>query len=289
MTIHDRTIAAAARLAAAGIARDEAERDARLLARTVLGWDAARLLASAPDAPPPYFADQYEALIDRRSAREPLAYVVGHQEFWGLDFSVSPAVLIPRPETELAVETALELFPDRERPLRIADVGTGSGCIAVALAHERPNAEVLATDISEDALSVARQNAERYGVSTRIEFTRRDLLNHLDRVFDLIVANPPYVPERDRPALQPEVRDHEPSLALFAGPDGLAVIERLLQQAADHLDLRGLLIMEFGFGQSDQVRALVQGTPGLEEVRLREDLQGIPRILIAVQSQSGRP
>jgi release factor glutamine methyltransferase len=279
MTIQERLTAAAARLSAAGIARDEAERDARFLARSVLGWDAARLLAHSRDRQPRELELAYDALIARRAAREPVAYLIGRQEFWGLSFEVSPAVLIPRPETELIVEASIALFPERAMPLRIADVGTGSGCLAVTLAHERPHADVVATDTSADALGIARRNAERHRVADCIEFLRTDLLDAADGPFDLIVSNPPYVPERDRATLPPEVRDHEPARALFAGSDGLTVIAGLLKQASVRLRPGGVLVMEFGFGQAPAVSSLIARTGGLKEPQIRPDLQGIPRVM----------
>ena len=273
--------AAAARLSAAGIVRDEAERDARLLARWVLGWDAARLIAQGRDPLPPELAARYDAIIERRARREPVAYLVGHQEFWGLNFDVSPAVLIPRPETELIVEAVIERFAKSAAPLRIADVGTGSGCLAVALAHELPRARIVATDTSHEAIAIARRNAAQHGVSDRIDLRRTDLLDEIEGPFDLIVSNPPYVPEIDRPTLPPEVRDHEPAAALFAGPDGLTIIERLLKQAHDRLREGGTLVMEFGHGQSAAIQALVNHTGRFAGVSVRQDLQGIPRVLIA--------
>jgi release factor glutamine methyltransferase len=281
LNIQDRVTAAAARLSAAGIARDEAERDARLLARWVLGWDAARLVAQGRDPQPPELAARYDAIIERRARREPVAYLVGHQEFWGLDFDVSPAVLIPRPETELIVEAVIERFAKSAAPLRIADVGTGSGCLAVALAYELPRARIVATDTSHEAIAIARRNAARHGVSDRIDLRRTDLLDGIEGPFDLIVSNPPYVPEIDRPTLPPEVRDHEPAAALFAGPDGMTIIERLLKQAHDRLRDGGTLVMEFGHGQSVAIQALVNQTGRFAGVRVRQDLQGIPRVLIA--------
>lgn len=279
-TIHQRVAHARARLLAAGISRDEADRDARLLARWVLGWDASRFWTAANEDASANFNAEYDVLVDRREAREPVAYITGRQEFWGLSFDVSPAVLIPRPETELIVETVLECLPNRAVSLNIADVGTGCGCLAVALASELPNAQIAATDLSAVALEIARRNASHHGVSNRIEFERTNLLTGLEREFHLIVANPPYVPEDQRPGLQPEVRDHEPATALFAGDSGLAVIRRLLEEAVACLKTGGLLIFEFGFGQADAVRALIARTPGLHELEIKMDLQGIPRTAV---------
>jgi release factor glutamine methyltransferase len=281
VTIDVRVALARRRLSASGIPDADAAMDARLLAQHALGWDAARLVAHGDDAEPDAFPASFEALVERRERREPLAYVTGHREFWGLDFDVSPAVLIPRPETELIVETALVLVRDRSRPLVAADVGTGSGCLAVALAREYPAMRMVATDTSRAALQVARINAERHGVADRVEFVDADLLGSGSGSFDLIVSNPPYVPEGEYASLQPEVRDYEPRAALVGGLDGLAVIERLLATAPPRMVPAGLLIFEFGFGQSARIEQLISKTPGLEAIGLRPDLQGIPRVAIA--------
>jgi release factor glutamine methyltransferase len=278
-TIHDRVAAARERLRGAGISPDEADLDARLLAEHLLGWDTARFFASAAETEPSAFAEKYEALVDRRVHREPVAYIVGHHEFWGLDFEVMPGVLIPRPETELIVETALELIaPER---FRIADVCTGSGCLAVAVAHENPNVEVTATDTSDQAIQIARRNALRHGVARRITFVRTDLFEGVEGEFDLIVSNPPYVPERERSSLQPEVRDHEPAQALFAGADGLDVIKRLIAESPRRLKPGGSLVFEIGLGQDSAVTQLISATPGIRMIDLRRDLQGIPRTVVA--------
>jgi release factor glutamine methyltransferase len=279
-TIHQHVAEARGRLRDAGVSPMGAELDARLLAQFVLGWSAERLLTSGHDSEPPGFSQQYAALVGRRLAREPLAYIVGQQEFWGLPFEVSPAVLIPRNETELIVEIALELWPGGGRRLNAVDVGTGSGCVAVALATERPDARIVATDISGAALDVARKNAERHGVSARIEFRSADLLDGIDEQFDLITCNPPYVAERDRRGLQPEVRDHEPDVALYGGADGFHLVERLVRTAPACLRRGGHLLFEFGFGQDERVESLIAGTDGLTLVELRRDLQGIARTAV---------
>jgi release factor glutamine methyltransferase len=280
-SIHSRVAEGRERLRLAGLATNEADIDARLLAEHVLGWDAARYFAYGHELEPPAFRDAYFALIARRMDREPVAYITGRQEFWNLTFAVTPAVLIPRPETELIVESALAHFPDRDAPLRIADVCTGSGCLAVALAHERPRAHVVAVDISGPALAVAHANAEAHGVSARIEFRSGDLLDPLDPAFDLVVSNPPYVPEDDRAKLPAQVRDHEPALALFAGPDGLDVIRRLIAGAPRVLRDDAMLMMEIGYGQAPAVEQLIAAEPRLTMVDIRRDLQGIPRTAIA--------
>lgn len=268
------------RLLAAGIGHDESALDARLLAQAVLGWDAARILTSGGELEPAPFASQYDELISRRAHREPLSYITGTREFWNLSFEVSPAVLIPRPETEGLVEAVNELFPDHQAALRIADVCTGSGCVAVAIAFERPNARVIATDDSPAALDVARRNTVRHALTDRVDCVRGDLLTPLSGRFDVIVANPPYVPSGARAGLQPEVRDFEPAKALFAGADGLDIIRRLVQESPAHLTPDGYLMFEFGDGQEMPVRELISASVGLRMVDIKRDLQGIARIAI---------
>jgi release factor glutamine methyltransferase len=190
-------------------------------------------------------------------------------------------VLIPRPETELIVEAALELLPARAAPLAAADLGTGSGCLAVALAVERPAARLVATDISSEAIAVARRNATRHGVDERIRFIVSDLAETIGDGFDLIVANPPYVLDRDRPGLQPEVREHEPDVALYGGDNGLRIIERVVREAPAHIRSGGWLIFEFGFGQDEHIERFLEASPDLEPIGLRRDLQGIARTAVA--------
>ena len=286
-TILSCVAAARTRLRDAGVPDIEAELDARLLAQRALGWDAARLLASANEPASDSFLSAYNAYVARRANREPMAYILGTQEFWDLTFEVTPAVLIPRPETEIIVEATLQLFPDADAAVRIADVGTGSGCLAVAIAHERRHALLVATDLSAEALEVAGRNAQRHDVDGRITFAQGDLLpaSLMARLqfhpLDLIVSNPPYVAESDRPSLQPEVRDYEPPAALFGGLDGLTVITRLVGEAASQLRPGGYLIFEIGIGQEEPVRLLISSIQGLTMIDLRRDLQGIPRTVIA--------
>lgn len=284
MTIHARVGAARLQLRAAGVSPVESDLDARLLAQHVLGWTTERFYTDANNAAPDGFAPHYDTLIARRVTREPLAYIVGHREFWGLDLEVNPAVLIPRPSTELIVEAILELFPLQQAALKIADICTGCGCVAVAIAHERPAATLVATDISAQALAVARRNAERHGVADRIAFRHGDLLEGIDGTFDAILANPPYVLDRARPALQPEVRDHEPAVALFGGADGMTLLTRLVDEAPSRLRPGGFLIVEFGLGQDVEIETLFAGTPGLALTGVRRDLQGIARTAIATRA-----
>jgi len=286
VTLHARIAAARQRLREAGIPDDEADLDARLLAEHVLGWTTEQFFSAGDGPEPAGFADRYSALVNRRAAREPFAYIVGRQEFWGLAFEVSPAVLIPRPETELLVELALGSC-GKDADVVIADVCTGSGCVAVAIAHNRPRVRVVATDVSDAALAVAQRNAETHGVQARIGFLRCDLLDGVAGPFDLVVANPPYVAERDRATIQPEVVNHEPTLALFAGDDGLDVIRRLVPASVNRLKPGGALLFEFGYGQDREVEELITNTRGLTMLELRRDFQGIPRVAVAHRSTIG--
>jgi release factor glutamine methyltransferase len=281
MSIHIAVAAARQRLRDAGISQGESDLDARLLAQHVLGWSAERFLTDGHAQAPDGFVPHYQTLVERRVTREPLAYIVGAREFWGLELEVTPDVLIPRPATELIVEAVLELYRDRNARLRVADVCTGCGCVAVAIAHERPAARIVATDISPEALEVARRNAGRHGVDDRVSFRHGDLLSGFEGEFDAIVANPPYVLDGAREALQPEVRDFEPAVALFGGREGLDLVTRLVADAPKHLSPGGHLIFEFGLGQDVEIEELLGGSAALELVELRRDLQGIARTAVA--------
>jgi release factor glutamine methyltransferase len=277
-SLHERLTDARLSLVRAGIPEPEAALDAEVLARHVLECDRATLLTRGRDPIPSAFDRLYQPLIARRIAREPIAYIVGHREFWGLDFAVTPDVLIPRPETELVIEEAIAIA-SRTLTRRIVDVGTGSGCLAVALAIEFASARVVATDISSAALAVATRNAEHHRVIGRITFVETDLLDNVDVQAHLIVANPPYVPVADSASIQPEVAHYEPQTALYAGDDGLAVIRRLFATATQRLAEPGWLIVEFGFGQESALRAAAADA-GWQVVRIRSDLQGIPRVAV---------
>jgi release factor glutamine methyltransferase len=289
LTLQEKLAEARARLVAAGIARNEAAIDVDLYARTILGWDRARLLAEQSGDVPGELEPTLSQWVGRRERREPTAYIVGVREFWGLDFLVTPAVLIPRPETEFIVEEAVRILSSagelkvsgyqRSNAIRVADIGTGSGCVAVALACECSACRITATDVSSAALVVARSNAARHGVSDRIEFVATSYLDGIGGAFDLITANPPYVKDRDKAALSPDVR-HEPDVALFGGAEGLRDIAGVLEAAASRLTAGGWLLMEFGFGQEDDVRALVATCSPLRLRDVRSDLQGIPRTAI---------
>jgi len=280
--LRERLLEARASLVQAGLSAQDAALDAEVLARHVLGWDRAQLLTRNHLLPPPEFESAFQPLIARRAAREPVAYITGHREFWGLDFVVSPAVLIPRPETELIVERALTVLSGS--PATIVDVGTGSGCIAVALAHERPLARVAAVDRSSEALHVAARNIARHHLGARVHPVRGHLLDAVGGPVDLIVSNPPYVDRADAAALPPEITRFEPDAAFFAGEAGLAILRTLLETAASRLAPGGHLIVEFGAGQDRALRAAAEGTGW--SIEIADDLAGIPRV--AVLQPAGR-
>lgn len=275
------------RLVAAGVDASEAGLDAELLARHVLGWDRATLVARYVEDAPPGFVAAYDAVIARRRRREPVAYIIGSQEFWGRDFLVRPGVLIPRPETELIVEEALAWARTRDRALHIVDIGTGSGCLAITLSLELPDALVHATDLSADALSIARENAAR--LQAGVNFHNGSMLAGLTGPVDIIVSNPPYITSAEYDSLQPEVRDHEPAMALLAGDDGLDGVRAVADAAVDALGPDGLLLVEIGFGQAPAAAGIVTDTEQLRVLRIRHDLQGTARTLIAQRTTDNRP
>ena len=315
---------AIARLAAAGVPSHTLA--AELLLMHALGRDRAWLYSHSEESLPPATAAEFFALVARRAAGEPTQYLTGKQEFWGLEFEVTPAVLIPRPETEHLIEVALDRLRAQASlkgqppaaPLRIADVGTGSGCLAVALARELPHAEIFATDISEPALAVARRNAARHNVAHRIHFLSGNLLdpllhdsehesgitNHGSQItnyqspltshrspitnrqspitnFHLIVSNPPYVARREAPHLPREVRDHEPETALFGGPAGPEIYSALINQAAALLRPGGILVLELGYDSAPHVRAIFERDLRWSSVSITLDLAAIERVLTA--------
>ena len=269
---------ARARLVAAGISEPEAAVDVDLYARTIMGWDKAQLLLLQQAPVPESLEPTFSSWIERRLNREPSAYIVGHREFWGRDFIVTPAVLIPRPETEFIVDEAIAHLRGVPAP-RAADIGTGSGCIAISVALDVPEATFIATDVSREALDIARANAERYLVTDRIRFVATSYLDGVDGGFHVITANPPYVKDGDKPALARDVR-HEPEVALFGGTEGLRDIAGVLDAAGRLLLPGGWLVMEFGYGQQPEIEMLVQARPALYLERVCADLQGIPRTAI---------
>lgn len=227
-------------------------------------------------------------LIACRVSGVPTQYLTGEQEFWGMEFEVTPAVLIPRPETEHVIEVALQRLDERsgakrDESWRIADVGTGSGCIAVALAKEMPNAKILATDISAEALKIAMRNAEKHDIARRVRFVQCDLLESAEcesQAFDLVVSNPPYVARAKENELAREVREHEPHTAIFGGATGTEIYGRLIAQASERLRPRGLLVMEIGYGASEGVRAMLD-VDSWTDIRVTKDLAGIARVVSA--------
>ncbi len=292
---------------------------AELLLMHALGRDRAWMYSHPEELLDPAVAEDFFALITRRAAGEPTQYLTGKQEFWGLEFEVTPAVLIPRPETEHVMEVALARLGERgfkihmdtgapRDTLHVADVGTGSGCLAVALAYELPHAEIYATDISAAALEVAQRNAARHGVADRIHFVQCDLLtpfavadssdaeqrnggrsagqNRLQ--LDLIVSNPPYISLDQANQLQREVRDHEPHQALFGGYRGVEIYGRLIDQAGELVKDRGILVLELGHDSAEYVRGIFDEQLGWTNVAITTDLAGIPRVLAAARAASSR-
>jgi release factor glutamine methyltransferase len=257
--------------------------NAELLMMFVLGRERAYLYAHPERELSAEEQYRYDQVIRERAQGCPTQYITGHQEFWGLDLLVSPAVLIPRPETEHVVETVLDLVkdlpPESAGKLRIVDVGTGSGCIALALASELPQAEVHASDISSEALEIARVNAARFAMDSRIRLRKSDLLAAYPQgTFDFVVSNPPYVGELEADKVQKQVREYEPRIAVFSGEQGLDVYRRLIPQARAALKPGGWLVVEIGFSTEASVKELLTGW---EDVRVTPDLQGIPRVIAA--------
>ncbi|HEX8338011.1 MAG TPA: peptide chain release factor N(5)-glutamine methyltransferase [Pyrinomonadaceae bacterium] len=279
LTIADALREAAARLRVAGVA--EPRREAGTLLAHALGRDRAFLITHADEVMEASQLCGFRASVGRRAAGEPFQYIAGRQEFYGLEFEVGPDVLIPRPETELLVEVALGLLRDSDAPL-LCDVGTGSGCIAVTILHERGDARGLALDVSPAALAVAARNAARHGVEERLRLLVSDCFEalrgggHEGTRFDLVASNPPYIAESDVEGLQKEVREHEPRVALTPGGDGLDVIRRLVAEAPRFLRRGGHLLLEIGFGQHERVAGLID--PAVWTLLdIHRDLQGIPR------------
>lgn len=272
-------------LAAAGI--DSARSDAWLLLAAATGMNRAELVTGKIDALSPAEEQRLAALVARRLKREPMAYVLGEREFWSLPFEVSPAVLVPRPESEAVVEAALGAIADRSAPLRLLDLGTGSGCLLLALLSELPNARGVGIDQSAAALEIAQRNASRLGLAARAEFQEGDWGQGLAGPFDLIVSNPPYVARVDADNLAPEVRAFEPDGALFAGADGLSGYRALAADGARLLAEDGVVCLEIGQGQGVEVAEILHER-GLRLTSSRPDLAGIERCLTLRKAGSGR-
>jgi release factor glutamine methyltransferase len=294
MTLREALTRATSQLDASPELRPSASRDATLLLLHTLGISRAALLADPGRALTPGQHTAYEALILRRLGNEPVQYITGEQEFYGLTLHATPAVLIPRPETEHLVEAVLAEFgcapvaapstssreASRTARSAIVDVGTGSGAIAIALAHHLPNTQVTALDLSPEAIEVAHSNAVLNSLDHRIRFLVSDLLSAVsgEPAFDVVVSNPPYIPTADRSTLHPQIRDFEPAAALFAGADGLDIYRRLIPQAHAALKPNGLLALEIGHRQREDVLDLLTDW---NDVRVVNDLQDIPRVVLA--------
>ncbi len=266
------------RLQEAGV--EEAHLEADVLVRHVLGLERADLLARPETPLAPAQSAALEGLMARRERREPLAYVLGRREFHGLDFRVTPAVMVPRPETETLVEEALAWARSRPAPVTVADVGTGSGCIVVTLAARLPDVRFLATDVSPAALAVAEENAHRHGVAGRVRLLSGHLLQPLPGPVDLVVANLPYVPSGRLDSLQPEVRDHEPRGALDGGPDGTDLLRPLLRQAGSYLRPGGALMLEIDEEQGPALAEAARSAFPAATVSVLPDLSGRDRVLV---------
>lgn len=274
---------------------------AELLLMHALGRDRAWIYSHAEFTVSLSDGDRYLALIARRAAGEPTQYLTGKQEFWGLEFEVNPSVLIPRPETEHVIEVALQRLREREvvarysgetrrADIRIADVGTGSGCIAIALAKELPAAEIFATDISQAALEVAKRNASRHGAADRIRFVQTNLLDAFQDArstgyepvrFDLVVSNPPYLAREGAASLPREVREHEPATSLFGGPKGTESYAPLIEQARELLMPGGILVLELGYDSAPRVQSILEGSAAWARIETTNDLASIPRVIAA--------
>ncbi|HYS23936.1 MAG TPA: peptide chain release factor N(5)-glutamine methyltransferase [Candidatus Eisenbacteria bacterium] len=264
---------------------------AELLLMHALGRDRTWLYAHPEEQVSSADAQHFFALVARRANGEPTQHLTGKQEFWGVEFEVTPDVLIPRSETEHVIEVALDRLAVRElragrkltlsgEGLQIADIGTGSGCIAIALAKELPAAAIYATDISRPALAVAQRNAKRQNVADRVRFSKGNLLDALAPLLDLIASNPPYIGRREAASLMREVRDHEPEIALYGGEEGYEFYAGLITQAAAHLKPGGILVLELGHNSLPAVRALLNGPPWTNAA-VTNDLSGIPRVIAA--------
>jgi len=281
--VRDALTRGAARLTEAGV--DSARLDARLLLGFAMDIAPENLLV-ARDMTEEHLA-YFEALISRRESREPLAHIVGQKEFWSLDFEVGPGVLIPRPETETLIEEALRDFPDRDAPLDIADLGTGSGCLLIAFLESYPNAKGVGIDRSADALAWARRNATRHGVGDRCVLSQSDWATNVAPTFDVLFSNPPYVTERELAEASPEILRYEPRDALVGGVDGLNAYRELAPVIAGRLRPGGRAYLEIGSTQAEDVTSVLE-RDGLRVVRIAADLAGHPRCVVA-QKTVGNP
>jgi release factor glutamine methyltransferase len=260
---------------------DSPRLDAQILLAHVLGCKKIDLYVRSEEEPAEAQRTAFKALIKKRVEGCPVAYLVGHREFYQLEFDVTPDVLIPRPETEFVVMECLRLLKGKEAPT-VLDLGTGSGCVALSIAKQQPTVKITATDVSAAALAIARQNAAKFGLAERIRFLEGDLFEPIGtESFDVIASNPPYVSEGEFATLAKEVKDFEPRLALEAGPDGLAVYRRLIAEAPAHLAPGGHLLLEIGSTQESAVRELLDAANSLEAISVKLDGQKLPRIVVS--------
>lgn len=280
-TIGDALYQSSRKLLDAGI--DTGSLEASLLLGRATGLDRLRLINRTAEELGDADWDQFQVLLERRLKRDPLQYILGETEFWGLVFEVTPQVLIPRPDTEALVEAILDLEEETgdSAPIRVADVGTGSGAIAVALAKSLTYVNVLATDISPEAIAVARMNAERHEILDQIAFRQGDGLAALEGTFRYLVSNPPYIAEGDLPGLEPEVRDYEPIAALTPGEDPLRWYRTFANEGAAFVEPGGWLAVEVGAGQATAVGELIEQAGHWEELVVKHDLGGIERVVMA--------
>ncbi len=277
VNISSAILSAADRLEKAGIAQPR--REAASLLQHSLGRNGAFLIAHPEYELTESECHKFDDAVSRRERREPFQLIVGRKEFYGLDFEVEAGVLIPRPETEILVEKAIELLETIERPT-VFEVGVGTGCIAISILNSLPNVAVTAVDISDKALALAEQNARRHNVLDSLSLRKGDLFEGISEKFAMIVSNPPYISQDDAATLQPEVIDFDPPEALFSGRDGLDTITRMIQAAPRFIYPGGYLLFEFGYGQAERVQELLK-KGAWTEVEIVNDLQGIPRALIA--------
>ncbi|WP_282938730.1 peptide chain release factor N(5)-glutamine methyltransferase [Paenibacillus sp. RC67] len=273
----------------------EASNCAELLIQHLLGWNRSEMLFRWHEMFPVELEKQWHELLERKAAGEPVQYIIGEQDFYGLTFKVTPAVLIPRPETELLVEQMVllgsRLWPGKDAAPLVADIGAGSGAIAVTLAAQCPHWRLMSSDISPTALMVARENAERLGVGERVTFLEGDLLEpYIEQQLriDAVVSNPPYIPEEDEAGLQPEVRLYEPASALYGGQDGLVLYRRLIAQLGELVKMPSLVGLEVGMGQAEAVSRMLAEAAEWDEIRIVPDLAGIGRHVMAWKSGNGK-
>ncbi|MFY9288096.1 MAG: peptide chain release factor N(5)-glutamine methyltransferase [Alphaproteobacteria bacterium] len=259
---------------------DNPELDARILIAHSLKLDRAQLLSQADRDLSEKEARLAMTFIECRARHEPVARILGHREFWSLDFGLNEATLEPRPDSETLIEATLSAIKDRKESLHIADLGTGTGCLLLSLLHELPLATGLGIDKSRRALEQAKANAVSFGLDDRAQFKENNWLDHIDQSFDIVISNPPYISEKDMACLMPEVRDFDPKMALYGGDDGLDAYRHIIPQAKEKLKSKGIITLEFGLGQDKAVSTLLK-EHGFIDIKTRKDLAGVTRCVTA--------